>query len=324
MLAIILCIFVVCTYVFVIKGNVLKNFVTITENLKSIKLPFGNEQNKQVHEEVNHEADRDNEKLGLVSEPANVENNVETIEALKGDLEKYISGFEGIYGIFYMDLNSEEQFGINETEEYIAASTVKVPLNLYLYTRIYDGYVRRDGLLEYLKQDYEEGTGELQYTKFGKRYTIAELSRLSLVKSDNVATNMLFRYLGKQRVKNFMVQSGGMVVSKDENISCPKDMGQYMKLVYDFYKKDDVLGKELMDNLIKTEFYDRLPALLPKDVPIAHKTGNQVHALHDVGIIFTENPYILCVMSKDVNENEACDVIARISQKVYNYQTSLE
>jgi beta-lactamase class A len=170
-----------------------------------------------------------------------------------------------------------------------------------------------------LQEDYEEGTGDIQYESIGSKYSIAELSRLSIVSSDNVASNMLKRLLGMSNVRQYMSELGGSVVDEGKNISCPKDMGIYMKEVYNFYMEDKVLGNELMHSLLNTEFNDRIPALLPKGVKVAHKIGTQVEVVNDVGIIFAENPYILSVMSKDVNEDEAPEVLANISKKVYNY-----
>ena len=121
------------------------------------------------------------------------------------------------------------------------------------------------------------------------KYTIDELSRLSIVESDNVATNMLIRFLGMQNIKNYMRQVGGQVVVDDQNVSSPRDMGLYMKLVYEFYENGGTLGNELMNDLLNTELYnDRLPALLPKSVKVAHKIGNEVGVINDVGIVFAD------------------------------------
>jgi beta-lactamase class A len=117
---------------------------------------------------------------------------------------------------------------------------------------------------------------------------------------------------------------GGTIVV-DRNISCPKDMALYMKRVYEFSKSNKVLGGQLINYLENTVFNDRIPKLLPKSVKVAHKIGNYWDeewgmAFHDVGIIYTKKPYILAVMSRNVNDSEAFNVIAAISKKVYDFQ----
>lgn len=241
------------------------------------------------------------------------------IQTIEENLTEYLDNFKGVYGIYYYNLATGEKFGINHKEVFTAASTIKIPLNLYLYKQIKSGVIDPQDKLTYLQEDYEGGTGDIRYESIGNRYEIKELSRLSIVSSDNVASNMLKRLLGMSNVKQYMRELGGSIVDEDKNISCPQDMGIYMKEVYDFYTQDKAAGNGLMESLLNTEFNDRIPALLPKGVKVAHKIGTQVEVVNDVGIIFAQNPYILSVMSKDVDEDEAPKVLARISEKVYNY-----
>ncbi len=241
------------------------------------------------------------------------------LETLKKDLQNYLKNFTGKYGVYYYNLVNGEEFGINQEEEYTAASTIKVPLNLYLYQKIKSASVNPENKLTYMKVDYEDGTGNIQYEDLGNKYSIRELSKFSIVSSDNVAANMLFRFLGMANIKKYMRSVGGVVVDDNENISSPEDMGLYMKLVYKFYKDGGALGNELMNNLLNTEFNDRLPALLPKYVKVAHKIGTQVNVINDVGIVFSDEPYILSVMSDNVDEDEAPGIIANISKKVYDF-----
>lgn len=250
--------------------------------------------------------------------------NSKAIDTLKGDLESYIKNYKGQYGIYYYNIATGEGFGINDTDEYTAASTIKVPLNLYLYTQIKSGAVDPRGTLTYLKEDYEGGTGDIQYEKVGSTYTIGDLSKLSIGESDNVAANMLIRHLGAENIKQYMRQVGGVVVRDEENVSCPRDMVLYMRLIYEFNQNEGELGQRLMEYFLNTEFNDKIPALLPKNVKVAHKIGNQVGVINDVGIVFSDSPYILAVMSKDVNEEEAATVIPTISKKVYDCVVSLD
>ncbi len=235
------------------------------------------------------------------------------------ELQNYLKSLDGKYGIYFLNLKDGSEFGINHKDRFTAASTIKIPINLYLFKKIKEGAVNPKGMLTYERKDYETGTGIIQKSSFGKRYTVRELSKKSIEISDNVATNMLLRLLGMDNVKNYMRQLGGTVVVDDQNVTCPEDMGIYMREVYSFYKQDKTLGNELMGYFLNTTSSDRIPALLPKNVKIAHKIGNQVKTMNDVGIVFSREPYIISILSKDVNENEAVGVIAEISKKVYDF-----
>ncbi len=243
----------------------------------------------------------------------------ESLDKLKTEIADYTKNYQGQYGVYYYDLTTGQEFGINDEDEYPGASTEKVPINLYLYNQIKAGAVNPQWTLTYLQEDYEDGTGSIQYQKVGTQYSIEELSQLSIVDSDNVATNMLVRFLGIQNIKDYMQQVGGQVVVDGQNVSSPRDMGLYMKLVYEFCENSGTLGNELMNNFLNTNLYnDRLPALLPKSVKVAHKIGNDVGVVNDIGIVFADKPYIVAVMSKGVNEEEAPTVIANISKMIYD------
>jgi len=240
-------------------------------------------------------------------------------DALKAEITSYLQNYKGQYGVYYYDITTGQEFGINDEDQYTAASTEKIPINLYLYTRIQSGAVNPQDTLTYLQEDYEGGTGGIQYESVGTQYTIDELSRLSIVNSDNVAANMLIRYLGMQNIKNYMRQVGGQAVVDNQNVSSPRDMGLYMKLVYEFCESNGSLGNELMNDFLSPDLYnDRLPALLPKSVKVAHKIGNELGVIDDVGIVFATKPYIVAVMSTGVNEAEAPAVIANISKMIYD------
>jgi len=241
--------------------------------------------------------------------------------ALENRLEDYMSGLGGLYGMYYYDIYSDTGFGINEDYVYTAASTVKIPLNLYLYEKFRDGSVSPDELMTYLSEDYEAGTGVIQYEETGRQYTLRQLSTLSIVESDNIAANMLLRRLGRKELKEYMRGLGGIVVSDSENISCPLDMALYMLKTYEFCIENGDLGRELMNSYENTRHNDRIPAGLPEDVRVAHKIGSwPPSGYHDVGIVFADRPYILAVMSRDVESSqEAVNAIAFISREVYEF-----
>ncbi|HOQ01435.1 MAG TPA: class A beta-lactamase-related serine hydrolase [Acetivibrio clariflavus] len=242
-------------------------------------------------------------------------------DKLKSELEEYVSKYTGQYGIYFVDLVSGYEFGINDTDEYTAASTIKVPLNYYIFKKIEAGEVDPEDTIAYKEEDFEGGTGILQSKKLtGKSFTIRYLLKVSIIYSDNIATNMLLRHFGRKNFKNYLRTLGATVVDDNKNVSCPKDMAVYLKNIYEFCNENNELGKELKYNLCNTVYNDRLPRLLPKDVKVAHKIGDQIQAVHDVGIIYADNPYILAVMSKGViSDEESRSVIAQVSKKVYDF-----
>jgi beta-lactamase class A len=90
--------------------------------------------------------------------------------------------------------------------------------------------------------------------------------------------------------------------------------------------KGEIVNKQASDSMIDILFDQRfnsiIPANLPKDVKVAHKTGsiNGVH--HDSGIVFLPNgrKYVLVILSKNLEDEEAATaVMASVSEMIYEH-----
>jgi beta-lactamase class A len=241
------------------------------------------------------------------------------LNELVNEIKEYISGFTGTYGIYYINLETKDEFGINDSEGFVAASTSKLPVNMYLYRKIEKGSVDPGQILIYTKEDYAEGTGSIQNMPFGTEYTVREASRLSVEESDNCGINMLIRLLGIKNIRRYMVSLGGTIYYDEKHLTCPRDMAVYMKELYDFWLDDPDVAGELMHDLENTIYNDRINALLPKKIVVAHKIGNQIDVMNDVGLVFADQPYILSVLTDKINVDEACGVIADISKMIFDF-----
>jgi beta-lactamase class A len=251
-------------------------------------------------------------------EQSKIEKKKEDLENLKRDIEGYISQFPGKYGLYFINLETGQEFGINDTDEYIAASTSKLPINLYLYARIEDKTIEPEDVLVYIEEDFEAGSGIVQNGSYGDRYTVREASRLSIEISDNCAINMIIRLCGIDNIRQYMLDIGGSIYYGPRYRTCPKDMAMYLKELYRLYLENPEVYGELINYLQNTIFNDRINALLPDDIKVAHKVGNQVSSMSDVGIVFADQPYVLAMMSDNVNPSEACEVIAKVSKMIFD------
>jgi len=249
-----------------------------------------------------------------------------------GPLEKEIAAYleeqPGTYGLYFIDLNSGREFGYNALTTFHAASTFKLPLNLYLYRAASQGRLDLSEELLYEDKHLEGGTGFLKEQKPGSRYTIARLSELSIIHSDNVATNMLLERLDRRHIKEFMRSMGAKVVDDDANITCPLDLGIYMKATLDFSRSHTAGSSPLLDHLFNSRYKERIPAPLPEGIRVANKIGTwpPEHTYNDVAyVVHPGRPYILVLTSKDTpGYGETLPVIHRLSKMVYDYQTGVD
>lgn len=256
------------------------------------------------------------------------ENNPIDYAPLREKINQLTAGKQGVYGIYLKDLETGQVLNINGDRAFTAASTYKVPLNLFLYEKIIAGKVDPNSTIKYQPSDYEEGTGILQGEPYGKEFPIKYLSEISITVSDNIAKNMLERYLGgREEVLKYMAGLEAKTKSTEpyvNNLTSPHDLTIYMEEVMKMNAKYPEIAGKMMDDLMHTIYNDRINPLLPKDVKIAHKIGTQVNVLNDTGIIFhKKRPYILSIMTDKINYGEAYPTIQNISKAIYDFQDSL-
>lgn len=279
------------------------------------------ENNKIINKtNKNEEEERKVEKLKRNEEVKEIKKDYTN---LKNQLNEYISKEQGRYGIYFISLNNGQEFGINADEEYIAASTIKLPVNLYLYNLVAEGKIDMNEKVTYKSQFYEEGTGDIQGAAEGTQYTIRQLSEKSITISDNIAVNMLISRLGWNEFHEFQDSISGLTSNKSENNTNPKLMAYYLKWLVAFSEQHPEQGKEILGYLKSTDTNNRIPAKLPKEVQVAHKIGSYPNVINDVGIVYGQKPFIIAVLSKNINDEErAAGVIANITKMVYDYEQS--
>jgi beta-lactamase class A len=97
-------------------------------------------------------------------------------------------------------------------------------------------------------------------------------------------------------------------------------------LIFEKIANGDAVDKKSSDAMIKIlldqEDHDIIPAELPKDVKVAHKTGWITGVHHDSGIVFLPNgkKYVLVLLSKDLkDEKGAVKAMADVSKMIYDF-----
>jgi beta-lactamase class A len=84
---------------------------------------------------------------------------------------------------------------------------------------------------------------------------------------------------------------------------------------------DQKSSEEMIALLARQRINNRIPALLPRGLQIAHKTGEWENATHDVGVVYApKGTYVIALMSsKPWNIN----ALAKLSGIVYEYLQAL-
>jgi beta-lactamase class A len=158
-----------------------------------------------------------------------------------------------------------------------------------------------------------------------------------IVRSSNLATNILLEKVGTKNVNDFIQALGieGVVVRRGvednaafslgmNNSATAHGLTQTMMLIAEKKVVSVQASEKMIQILLGQEFNESIPALLPKSVKVAHKTGWTDDVYHDTGIVYAElegrKPYALSIMTKgftEKQEHEAHQCIASISKLLY-------
>lgn len=287
-------------------GSITK--VNYTSNIKSNILSVSEEEHEKLI--YNHLLEYKKSKI-----KENYEKQVK-LDALEQEIRALLGNDVDKFGMVYYDINSEKSFEINGDKQFVAASTIKVPINMLMYDMIQDKKISINEKLKYDDSDYEDGAGVLQGAELNNPIPIKTLSDYSLIYSDNIAINMLLRKVGKENRYDYIEKIVGHPIVHDGNNTTPQDSFRILQRLY-LNPDNNEYYSAMIETMKKTEYNDRIDKYIPKQI-VAHKIGDFAEYVNDVAIVCKENPYILVVFTKELPE--ACEVIGQVSKIIYDAQ----
>ena len=256
----------------------------------------------------------------------NDKDDLPNYDVLRTQLEDYIGTRPGKVSVYVKDFATGETLNLNSDQVYVEASTIKLPLVLYIYELAAQGKINLDAKLTYTPEYYAQGTGILQGEPFGGQYTIRELSRLSMEYSDNVAWKMLLDFMGQDKLTAYEKSLGAKATGGDNGlyITTPEDMGIYLERLLNFSEEKPEYGNEVLHYMANSIFSEGIPQDLPDDIVVAHKMGALNDKFHDVGIVFGNRPYIIAIFTDEAWEEVSLQTLADVSRIINDYQESVK
>ena len=263
-------------------------------------------------------------------------------------VESYISQFSGkTIALSVHDLETGREINIRADAAMHPASTIKVPIMFAVYRQANLGLLSLDNPIMIANQfssladgtpyalEAKDDSDKSLYEKIGQHESIRELVRLMIVRSSNLATNLLFDLVGAEQVNDILRGLGieGISVIRGvedkaayraglNNSATARGLTQMMRLIAEGKVIAKSASDEMIAILLGQEFNESIPALLPESARVAHKTGWTGTFYHDTGIVFPENhePYAITIMTEgfpEDDEAQAHNCMAEISRLVY-------
>ncbi|MBR4700094.1 MAG: serine hydrolase [Oscillospiraceae bacterium] len=198
-----------------------------------------------------------------------------------------------------------ERYGWNEDTYMIGASTYKLPLNMYYYE----------------KQNAGEWSADM---KVGGM-TLAQAHYYSIVLSMNPISQAMFKRLGSyDTYRSLMLEHYGGMDKREvpaeyfsQNYFSPRFMINTLSYLYEHLDE----FKELHDYMLQA-MQDRYLQKYRGSVEVAHKYGTLQGHENDVGIVFTEQPFLVAIYTQYVyTPIRGEELIGRIGAALIAYQT---
>jgi beta-lactamase class A len=218
----------------------------------------------------------------------------------------------GHVAIAVQDVATGLTTGINQGVEMPAASTIKIPVMVEVFRQLAAGNFDLNRQMTLLPHDRDSGSGDLARARTGSTYSVGTLLALMIDVSDNTATNMLIRLVGRQRINSTMRHLGLTHTRLSDFIrssgpirwalrSSPSDMVRLLDRMAREQLIDEWSSRAMIAIMRGQQHNGLLPEPLPSGVEIAHKTGTLHDTLNDVGIVYLNSePYVIAVMTTDL------------------------
>ena len=269
------------------------------------------------------------------------------LDVVRRDIESIVKPVQGTFAVAFESLDGKGQLLLNEKVMFHAASTMKTPVMIEVYRQskeerfsLDDSLVVKnefksivDGSLYQL--DLKDDSDDSMYKKLGAKSSIRELLRQMITVSSNLATNLLMdlveagkvtatmRSLGASAIEVLRgVEDGKAFENGLNNRTSALDLLVIMKAISRGEAVDAAASKEMLQILSDQKFNELIPALLPPDVRVAHKTGSITGVEHDSGIVLLPDGrrYVLVILSKDLKDIDAGKkAIALVSRRMYDF-----
>lgn len=232
-----------------------------------------------------------------------------------------------------------------------AASTFKAAVLLALYKAAEEGTARLDDAIHVRNRFHSIADGSIYrvgvsrdgdsevHQRLGRSMRTADLARAMIVRSSNLATNLLIDYLGLERIQAMLDAgqlAGGIRVVRgvedelafEKGISNEVTADGLVRLFRLLYQSDffgEAMRKQILEVLFAQEFNSMIPANLPAETEVAHKTGEISTVCHDAGIVFMPDrqPYVIAILTEaDGVVGSRKKAVARMSEAIYEFLTS--
>ena len=246
-------------------------------------------------------------------------------------------------GIAFYDSQTTLQWSFNADTLFHAASTIKIAVLLGAYAMVSRGELTTDAPV-HVRNRFTSivdgspftvvgGPMDAEVEKhLGRTMTIEALAYEMITKSSNLATNLLIDVVGVETIKKCLeeLRIDGIVMVRgvqDEvafqaginNLVTANGVLRLLRMIADGRAYSPQVCAQMLEIMLDTRAKSGIPAGVPGDASVAHKTGNISTVHHDAGIVYIGNrrPYFLVVLTQFPADVGRSTAVAEVSQGIF-------
>ena len=153
----------------------------------------------------------------------------------------------------------------------------------------------------------------------GDTFTVADALKPMIIVSDTPTAVLIQDTVNPVRAQETLDSLGAtdMSLLTTDLPTTARDMSLLMKGVASSYGVTAESRREMLALLLQETIRDGIPAGLPANAAVAHKSGNYTEATHDVALVWgPAGPYVIAVLSDRYFDSRP---IAEVSRAVWDY-----
>jgi beta-lactamase class A len=229
--------------------------------------------------------------------------------------------------VYLRTFNDGQWLNVNPNETFMPGSMIKVAI-MITYLKMAEKYpdiLNKSLKFEGRQNGVPNQTYEPSALVNGKSYTVKELLYYAIVESDNDATALLNKQVDVSAFVKLFTDIGLIAPNVTDRKFQMKasEYARFFRILYNSTYLKPEYSEFALQLLTESTFNKGIVKDLPTDLKIAHKFGEgsfpDLKQLHETAIIYLDNmPYLVCIMTKGLDDKLLPETISDISSLVYN------
>ncbi len=246
-------------------------------------------------------------------------------------IQQRIGKIDGKLGVYYYDVKTGNSCNVGNEDVFVPAGIEQLPILIETFRQIEEGIIHKNDIYILKEEDKMPSLGVLNIIHSGTKLHIEDIYKMMICIGDNSATNILINLLGMEDINNTMEVMGfrntrinrlffdsEKEIMGIQNQFSLSEMGELLRRMYFRQVISNGSSEQILSILQRQQRNAIIPYYFGEELPISHVVGEDPGILHNIGIVFSKNPFILCMGGNGVDTRSVEGIMRDVSLICYN------